>query len=270
MTRSSLIFLSVGLFVELACAQVSGGLPPLQLPEPSAAPVLTTPAMPTPDKLVQSIQAMLVEKGFDAGPPDGLIGPQTKAAILAAEIEVGLPVNGEPTISFLTALKAYAVPSKPPEIRVTSISTNTQGARPFPPCQGSYDAVKWTSCYGTRTYPDGDKYTGDFLNGKPDGIGLWVYKSGRQYQGRWENGAEVTTPANDVNTPTVRPTQLCPGKYDAIRWTNCYGTQVHTNGSKYIGDFLNGKPHGSGVWVYPSGREHRGKWVNGAEVSYRD
>ena len=68
----------------------------------------TKPA-PLPDKLVQDIQIALNQKGFNAGPTDGVIGPRTKAAISAAQRVLGRDVNGLPSQALLTAITSMPV-----------------------------------------------------------------------------------------------------------------------------------------------------------------
>ncbi|MCB0705950.1 MAG: caspase family protein [Saprospiraceae bacterium] len=44
---------------------------------------------------------------------------------------------------------------------------------------------------------------------------------------------------------------------------NCYdgyGTYVYSNGAKYIGDFLNGDPHGKGILYFANGNKYIGHW----------
>ena len=77
-------------------------------PRPQAPPP-TTPAAPTPDKLVKDIQTALNQRGFNAGPPDGFIGPQTQAAIVAAQKLLGLPMTGVPSDTLLTKLNASRI-----------------------------------------------------------------------------------------------------------------------------------------------------------------
>ena len=89
-------------------AQVSGGLPPLAAqPNQTQAQVMPTSpiAIPTPDERVQAIQGTLNRKGFNAGVADGYLGPQTQAAIVAAERASGLPITGSPSSALLAALK---------------------------------------------------------------------------------------------------------------------------------------------------------------------
>lgn len=40
------------------------------------------------------MQALLGRAGYDVGSPDGVIGPKTKAAVLAYQARMGLPADG--------------------------------------------------------------------------------------------------------------------------------------------------------------------------------
>jgi TPR repeat protein len=85
-------------------------------PRPQPAP--TAPNDPTPDKLVQDIQVALNQKGFNAGPADGFIGPQTQAAIVAAQRALGATATGVPSSELIAALKGL-----PTVAATSSIST---------------------------------------------------------------------------------------------------------------------------------------------------
>ena len=41
----------------------------------------------------------------------------------------------------------------------------------------------------------------------------------------------------------------CQGKAMS-KWTNCYGTKESLEGHKYIGEFVDGKFHGQGIFLY--------------------
>jgi hypothetical protein len=57
------------------------------------------------EKLVRLIQEALRDRGYDAGPGDGRMGPQTMSAILAYQRSHGLPVDGAPTRDLLVHLR---------------------------------------------------------------------------------------------------------------------------------------------------------------------
>jgi membrane-bound lytic murein transglycosylase B len=48
---------------------------------------------------------MLVQLGFDAGQPDGVIGPKTRSAILAYQRQTGLLADGHPNGSLLRQIQ---------------------------------------------------------------------------------------------------------------------------------------------------------------------
>ncbi len=58
----------------------------------------------TKEQLVQKAQAMLNERGFNVGTPDGLMGPQTRQAISDFQRSAGIPVTGEVDKGLLKAL----------------------------------------------------------------------------------------------------------------------------------------------------------------------
>ena len=54
--------------------------------------------------LAASVQARLAREGYDPGPIDGVIGPQTRDAIAAFQSDHGLPVTGRIDTSLVSAL----------------------------------------------------------------------------------------------------------------------------------------------------------------------
>jgi len=112
--------------------------------------------------------------------------------------------------------------------------------------------IKWSR---NMTFPNGNKYVGEFKDGKKHGQGTWTSTDGEKYSGEWKDGK----------------------KYDQ-------GTFYYTDGSVYVGEFKDGIPSGQGTWTWSNGQkdvcEFRGdkhwnttnydkngnilgKWVNG-------
>jgi localization factor PodJL len=58
--------------------------------------------------LVALVQKLLAERGYDPGPPDGLLGRQTIQAISAYQKKLGLPVTGQIDDGLVTALRQQA------------------------------------------------------------------------------------------------------------------------------------------------------------------
>lgn len=64
------------------------------------------PSRPAPDATVQAVQRKLNELGYDAGTPDGLMGRDTRSAILAFQRDNGLVADGDATAALLQFLTA--------------------------------------------------------------------------------------------------------------------------------------------------------------------
>lgn len=73
---------------------------------PVAAP--TAPAYtPTNQPYsLRNVQAALYNLGYAVGTPDGVIGPKSRAAIRAYQVDSGLPASGEPSIALHEKLQA--------------------------------------------------------------------------------------------------------------------------------------------------------------------
>lgn len=79
------------------------------------APLFETRSAETQaDPLVRALQGSLKKAGYYSGPIDGLIGPQTRAAIGAFERATGRLAVGEPTQAVLAALQADEAPASDP------------------------------------------------------------------------------------------------------------------------------------------------------------
>jgi peptidoglycan hydrolase-like protein with peptidoglycan-binding domain len=83
------------------------------LPAKPAADTVREKAAATPQKpvatpssadLVKAIQKKLAHFGYKTLPQDGQMGPETRAAILSAEFEQGMPLTGQPGDAVLSAL----------------------------------------------------------------------------------------------------------------------------------------------------------------------
>jgi peptidoglycan hydrolase-like protein with peptidoglycan-binding domain len=53
----------------------------------------------------REMQAMLNRAGYDVGPPDGVVGRRTEAAIRAFQAARGMAVDGQPSPAVLAALR---------------------------------------------------------------------------------------------------------------------------------------------------------------------
>ena len=55
---------------------------------------------------------------------------------------------------------------------------------------------------------------------------------------------------------------FCKGT-NIIKWSECAGTANYTNGDSYLGNFLNGKFHGRGMYTFKNGTTYIGDFKNG-------
>lgn len=62
---------------------------PRPVPRPAPRPVLR------PDPAVRQVQGILQENGYDPGPLDGLMGPQTRQALRQFQRDHNLPASGQ-------------------------------------------------------------------------------------------------------------------------------------------------------------------------------
>jgi hypothetical protein len=99
----------------------------------------------------------------------------------------------------------------------------------LPTCQGA-DPTKYNNCFGRETLANGDKYVGEYKNGKPHGNGTYTLANGSKYVGEYKNG-------------------LPEGK----------GTSTYAEGGSYVGEFKNGKPNGYGTATYANGEKYIGE-----------
>jgi hypothetical protein len=111
---------------------------------------------------------------------------------------------------------------------------------------------------GAATYPNKDRYEGDFCGGKKHGEGLYVFANGAQYRGAYVNGRRE---GHGVFTAPDG------GSYDG-QWKNDqrhgHGIYTYPSRDKYIGSWVNGMKHGKGTYVFGDSQQQlSGVWVEG-------
>lgn len=112
---------------------------------------------------------------------------------------------------------------------------------------------------GALYYADGSRYQGRFANGHPHGRGVKIEQDGSRQQGRWEYGRLIsaTTTATDELTERGGRTGCVSGDCQDGR-----GTFVSSSGAIYVGDFVAGEIHGSGICYYPDNSRYQGEWAH--------
>ena len=59
----------------------------------------------------------------------------------------------------------------------------------LPPCVNPDSIV--TECKGTKIFPNGDKYEGEWKNNKMHGAGVFTWSNGKVKKGTWNEGEYV-------------------------------------------------------------------------------
>ena len=105
----------------------------------------------------------------------------------------------------------------------------------LPPCPGYYNTTTWTDCFGTYNFPSGNKYVGEWKDGKRNGQGTYYYLADNKFKGDKYVG------------------EFRDGKYYG------QGTLTYAGGHKYVGEFKDSRFNGQGIFYYGVGVSwHRG------------
>jgi len=107
---------------------------------------------------------------------------------------------------------------------------------------------------GVYTWPDGDKYEGEWKGGKPNGRGVDTGPDGQKYDGEWKDGKQ-----NGRGIYTWPDGDKYEGEWkDGMQ--NGRGIYTWSDGQKYDGEWKDGKQHGFGKMTYPDGKIVEGMW----------
>ena len=154
-------------------------------------------------------------------------------------------------------------------------------------CPSVYNRSTWSNCFGTITFSkSGNKYVGQFRNGKRSGHGTFTWADGDKYVGTFKNGKQHGRGTFTFGPSSKRAGDKYVGQYRNGQATghgtatfsktgNKYvgqfrngkrvqGTFTWANtGNKYVGEFRNGKPNGQGTKIFADGRIREGTWKDG-------
>lgn len=138
---------------------------------------------------------------------------------------------------------------------------------------------------GVLVYDNGDRYTGTFKNGKRHGKGSLEPSKpdGTRYVGDWVDGeisglgevknypVKMEDEAHNA-TPHPEGQEPCSGLYEGqvrngIPWGK-QGYVRYSDGSEYLGEWINGKRNGYGKHVMPNLDEYEGKFVGGLRCGF--
>lgn len=103
----------------------------------------------------------------------------------------------------------------------------------LPACRGS-DVSKWNKCVGSAAFNSGNKYAGDYKDGKRNGYGIYTFTNGNKYVGEFKDNKR-----------------------------NGQGTLTFANGNKYVGEFKDGDYNGLGTMYASDGSIiNQGIWAD--------
>ena len=105
--------------------------------------------------------------------------------------------------------------------------------------------------------PEGDKYVGEHIDGKPHGQGTYTFANGDKYVGKFKNDN-----LHGQGTYAFANGDKYVGEY---KEGNYYGQGTYTsaNGDKYVGEFKDDKRHGQGTYTFVNGEKYSGKFKDG-------
>ncbi len=110
---------------------------------------------------------------------------------------------------------------------------------------------------GTMDYGGGDKFEGNFVDGKEDGKGI-LYKKNIPKNVNYVNG-KIKIYQEIVSVGGNAP------KIDGCIQGDCYngfGIITFSSGNRYEGNFNNGSKQGLGKFIFVSGNEYNGSFVD--------
>jgi len=111
--------------------------------------------------------------------------------------------------------------------------------------------------WGVYVFQNGDRYEGEFEADKMSGTGTMKYDNGNVYKGQFRNGVR-----HGNGILTFKNGDVYDGKFkDNMRHGE--GEYRFSNGCRYTGEFQNNLRHGKGRYRYPSGEEFVGYFKNG-------
>ena len=99
---------------------------------------------------------------------------------------------------------------------------------------------------GSKTYPDGDKYVGEWKDGERNGQGIFTFGKGKhegdKFVGEYKDGVR-----NGQGTYTWTNGQKYVGEWKDEK-ENGQGTMSLSNGEKYVGEFKENEPWNISVY----------------------
>ncbi|MFQ5483661.1 MAG: DnaJ domain-containing protein [Nitrospinaceae bacterium] len=133
----------------------------------------------------------------------------------------------------------------------------SKGGADTPHASSSTKEHESAAGFFTRTWPNGDLYEGQMVNGMMQGMGIFTAIDGSVYTGQFRHGKP-----NGQGKLVFENGDNYTGEFFEDRMEG-KGTYIYANGDRYIGQFKNDLPHGQGAHILASGKVYAGLWENG-------
>lgn len=139
---------------------------------------------------------------------------------------------------------------------------------------------------GLYFYKDGSVYNGEWKNGKREGKGELKKLDGKIINGEWAGDISLKEFEEEVGSqedieiaieeavkvPESSPKPEAKIENSDNNLPDCAtsfckegrGKLLYADGSKYVGEFMNGEPKGKGICYYANGDKYEGHWQNHA------
>lgn len=131
--------------------------------------------------------------------------------------------------------------------------------------------------YGKFLFANGNRYVGEFNDGKPHGNGILYCSNGNKYLGNWDQswrqgkgkfifqeGHEYTGFFKRNNFHGKGIMKYANGDHYEGDWSNNLpnglGVYVFNKGGRYEGGFMDGRFNGEGKMLYADGSKYEGMW----------
>ncbi len=111
--------------------------------------------------------------------------------------------------------------------------------------------------YGTYLYPNGNRYIGDFNEGKPNGKGILYCANGNKYIGHWQDNMQQGEGKFTFNEGHEYFGQFQRSQFHGK------GKMRYANGDVYAGDWLANTPEGLGTYAFHTGDRYEGQFREG-------
>lgn len=151
---------------------------------------------------------------------------------------------------------------------------NGTGTKIYP--DGSKYEGEWKDVFkhgqGTYTFSNGDTYVGEWKYNNKDGIGTLTQKDGTIKKGEWK--VDKFLGMNNENTQIYSQSNPVQNKNEQSQYqtkntstgcisgncTNGTGTMIYPDGSSYGGEWKDGKKHGKGTLMYKHYDSYNGEF----------